>query len=129
MALVFHAVFFPDFESFALFPLNSAVKKIVSHGLTHYVLPLSCHQYLPFGYFRALNRCHIFSMVYLVTNEGLTLKAPITAAAENNFTFIYYFILFYFFFFFENKVLTFQVSHLPNGWFTRNVLTYFSPNK
>ena len=39
-----------------------------------------------------------------MTDEGLTLKAPITTAAENNFTFIQYF-----FFFSENKVLTFQV--------------------
>ena len=39
MAPVFYAVFFPNFESFALFPQNSAVKKIFSHGLTQYVLP------------------------------------------------------------------------------------------
>ena len=65
------------------------------------------HQYLPFGYFRALNRYHIFSIIYLVTDEGLTLKAPITTTAENNFTFIYYFIyiIFILFNFFREKSL------------------------
>ena len=50
---------------------------------------------LPSGYFRALNTCHFFfSFIYLVTDKGLTLKAPITTAAENNFTFIFFLFLF-----------------------------------
>ena len=55
--------------------------------------------------------CHLLnlSLAWYV----LTLKAPITTAAENSFTFIYFFS--------ENKVLTFHVNHLPS----RNVKTYF----
>ena len=128
--LLFFMQFFPpNFESFALFPRNSAVKKIVSHGLRHSVLP-KLSSVFAFWLFQS-TKCHIFSIIYLVIDEILTLKVPITTAAENNFTFIYYFIyLFLFYFIFsENKVLAFQMSHLSNRWFTQNVRTYFSQDK
>ena len=49
--------FFPNFESFALFPRNSAVKKIVSLADLHILFYQSCHF---FWLFQTQNRCHIF---------------------------------------------------------------------
>ena len=45
--------FFPNFESFALFPRNSAVKKIVSLTDLHILFYQSCHQYFAFWLFQS----------------------------------------------------------------------------
>ena len=48
----------------------------------------------------------------------LTLNAPVTTAADNNF-------LFFIFFFQRKQVWTFHVNHLLSRWFTWNIKTCF----
>ena len=52
--------FFPNFESFALLPRKSAVKKIVNLADLHILFYQSCHLYFAFWLFQTQNRCHIF---------------------------------------------------------------------
>ena len=93
MAPIFCAVFSPILKVLPFFrgtqqSKRSLVSRIYTFCFTKVVISI-----LPFGYFRAQNRCHIF-----YSSTWWPIKVSITTAAENNFTFIYYFVIFIVFF-------------------------------